>query len=111
VDEDADLDYAGLQIKYTGSSTVSGETFTFGRGAASTWETQVYRMTDYVDGSLTHRTKSISQSIDRLDEKMLTMEEQIDMQMATMRQQFEAMESALSELQSMQGMLSSQLGL
>ena len=99
----------GLQIRYTGSATGDVGTLGFGKGVASKLESQIYRWTDFVDGSISRQEKQTESSISRLEDRITTTEDRIDRRMERYMRQFQALESALAEMQSTQSWLGTQL--
>lgn len=105
--QDSSSNAYGLQIRYMGTSAPAFATFSFTRGIASLIESQAYALTDYIDGTVTLQEKSAQSAIDKLKEKITATEERIDQKMNLLTKQFQAMETALSKLQSLQSFLSS----
>jgi flagellar hook-associated protein 2 len=108
--EDTTSTAVGLQIKYTGTATGAVGDFTFTRGVASLLEGQLYKVTDSIDGTLTIRQNGVQTSIDQMEDKIETTQDQIDRKMAALTKRFQAMETALSQMQAMQSYLNAQLG-
>lgn len=103
-------DAYGLQIRYTGSSTGDVGDFTYTSGVADQLEKQISQWMDSVSGSLTIHKNSIQSKIDRMEDRISSTEELIDRKMAMLTAQFQAMETALSKLQSIQSYVTSLLG-
>ncbi|MEM5788559.1 MAG: flagellar filament capping protein FliD, partial [Syntrophobacteraceae bacterium] len=97
----------GLGIRYTGSTVPTSATFSFTRGIASLLESQAYRLGDSVDGAVILQQNALQANMDALDKKISAQETLIEQKMALLKTQFENMDSALTQLQSMQTFLSS----
>ena len=99
----------GLQIRYTGTGTLTGGTFTYSRGLASLLDNTLFSMTDSVNGSVTTVENSLQDSINSLDTQITDTNDLIDRKMSLLTTQFQNMEVALSSLQSQSSYLSSVL--
>ena len=98
----------GLQIRYTGTGTLSG-TFSFNRGIASLLENSMYTMTDSINGTVTTVQNSLQTGIDDLDTKMTDTEALINRKMSLLTTRFQTMEVALANINSMSSYISSML--
>ncbi len=98
----------GLVIRYTGSTVPASSDVTFTRGIASLVGSLLDRITDSVDGTITLETTSLKTTATMLTAKATDMEAIIAEKMELYRSQFEAMDSAVAEMQSMADYLESQ---
>ncbi len=99
----------GLGISYTGTASTSSATFTFTRGIASLLDNVLNTLTDSVDGTVTLTEKTMQDQIDRLTDKLSDMQTQIDAKLATLKTQFQAMDTAVANMNSTMSYLTSQL--
>lgn len=97
----------GLGIRYTGTAPASAD-FTFTRGIASLLESEVYALTDPLNGAATLQQNSVQTNIDAVSTKITDMQTIIDMKMALYKKQFLAMDSMVAQLQSLQSYLATQ---
>ena len=86
-----------------------GNTVTAFNAMAESFDETLDHLTDSIDGTLTLRQNSLQDGIDRLDDKITSTQERIDRKMALMTKQYQAMELAITQLQSQQSYLSSLL--
>ncbi len=98
----------GLAVTYTGTSASDSTTFTFSRGIASLIDSAIYSMTDASNGQLTLQQNASQSLIDAMSSKITRTQDQIDQKMALLQTQFEAMDSAVTQVQSMATYLSQQ---
>ncbi len=70
---------------------------------------QLDRLMDPIDGTLTLKEASLENSIKKLDDRINSEQNRIDRQIEIMRKQFEAMESAMADMQAQSNWLSAQL--
>lgn len=98
----------GLEIRYTGSTVPASADVTFTRGIASLVGSLLDRITDSVDGTIILETTSLKTTATMLTAKATDMEAIIAEKMELYRSQFEAMDSAVAEMQSMADYLESQ---
>ncbi|MHC1730138.1 MAG: flagellar filament capping protein FliD [Syntrophobacteraceae bacterium] len=105
---DSSSDAYGLEIRYTGSTVPASADITFTRGIASLVGSLIDELTDSIDGTITLQTDSLDTTATMLTAKATDMETQIAAKMALYRSQFEAMDSAVAEMQSMADYLESQ---
>jgi flagellar hook-associated protein 2 len=101
----------GLHVLYTGTDVPSAGplSFTYTRGGASALDKLMADATDLVDGLVTKQENSTKSNMDKLDSKISSVQDQIDRRMERYLTQFQALETALQNLQSTQSWLSSQL--
>jgi len=100
---------AGLRIKYTGTSTGEVGTVTLTFGVAEQLYQALDGITDPYTGQITVRTQGLQDRVDYLEEQIEQMEERLDKEREMLVQQFVAMETALSQLQTLSNWLSQQL--
>ena len=117
----ADLSSLGISINSSNeleldtdtlTSALEGDfnnTVTAFNSMAESFDDTLEHLTDSIDGSLTLRENSIQDNIDRLDDKITSTQERIDRRMALMTKQYQAMELAITQLQSQQSYLSALL--
>ncbi|MCX7822504.1 MAG: flagellar filament capping protein FliD [Syntrophobacterales bacterium] len=79
------------------------------RAFATNMYTQLDRLMDPIDGTLTLKENSLENTIRTLDKRIDSEKSRIDRQIEMMRKQFETMESALSDMQTQSNWLSAQL--
>lgn len=102
-------DAEDLMIRYSGTATGAVGSFTLTFGVAELIDRALYHITDSVDGFVANKEESLQDTIDRLDDKIYTMEGRIDRKMMILMNQFIAMEMAMSTMQSQSSWLSGQL--
>lgn len=76
---------------------------------ATNMHKQLDRLTDPIDGTLTLKENSLQNTIKKLDDRINSEQTRIDRQIQMMKRQFEAMESALADMQSQSNWLNAQL--
>lgn len=76
---------------------------------ATNMSSQLDRLMDPIDGTLTLKETSLENSIKKLDDRINSEQNRIDRQIEIMRKQFEAMESAMADMQAQSNWLSAQL--
>ncbi len=98
----------GLAVTYTGTSASDTTSFTLSRGIASLIDSAIYSMTDASNGQLTLQQNASQSVIDSVNSKITNTQDQIDQKMAQLQKQFEAMDAAVTKVQSMASYLSQQ---
>ena len=99
----------GLSVLYTGTNSSATTSFTFSRGLASLLDSLTTQLTDSVNGSVTLQQNACQTGIDAMTKKISDTQTNIDQKMASLKTQFENMNSAVAQMQQMQSYLSSQL--
>jgi flagellar hook-associated protein 2 len=102
-------DAKGLVVRYSGSETGNVGSITLTYGIAELFDQALYDITDSVDGYVANKEETLQDTIDRLEDRIEMMESRIDRKMAVMVQQFVAMETAMSRIQSQSDWLSGQI--
>ncbi|MBW2071770.1 MAG: flagellar filament capping protein FliD [Deltaproteobacteria bacterium] len=102
-------DAKGLFLRYSGTATGDVGSITLTFGVAELLDRALYHITDPTDGQIANKEETIQDTIDRLDDRIGTMEDRLDRKMELMVNQFLAMEKALSTLQSQSNWLAGQL--
>lgn len=97
----------GLAVRYTGTTAPASATVTFTRGFASLLENLTYQLTDSIDGTVTLQADSLETRNETLNGRISDMEELIDRKMTLMEQQFQSLEVAITQMQSLASYLSS----
>lgn len=102
-------DANGLMVRYTGTETGLVGSLTLSFGVAELLSRRLDAVTDPVSGYLSGKNRTIQDTITNLDRRIETMEDRLELRMATLEKKFIAMETALSKLQSQSGWLSGQI--
>jgi flagellar hook-associated protein 2 len=79
------------------------------KNTAQKLDTSLKALTDSIDGTVTLKENSIQSGIDATTKKITTTQDLIDRKMAALTQQYIALNAALSEMQSQQSYLTTQL--
>lgn len=96
-----------LGISYSGSTVPNTMSITFTRGLASVLANLTNMYTDSLNGSVTTETSSLQDNITKLNEKISNQEDLITQKVTLWRTQFQNMDAAVAQLQSLQSYLSS----
>jgi len=99
----------GLSIRYTGSSTGNVGNIKFTTGVAEMFDRTLFNITDSYEGYVAFKKDSLSEHINDLEERIEQMNARLDLKKEAMLVRFQAMELALSKMQSMSDWLTSQL--
>jgi flagellar hook-associated protein 2 len=102
-------DAKGLVVRYSGTATGAVGSFSLTYGIAELLDRSLYYITDSFNGTITHKQKTIQDTVDHLTDDIGTMKARLDQRMAELERRFVAMETALSRLQSQTGWLTGQI--
>jgi len=105
---DDDQAVEGLRLKYTGSETGILD-FSFIKGVGDKFDTALYYMSDGIDGYVANKQKSLQNQMDNIDKKIDRMETRLTKYQETLVAKYTVMEKLLSQLQSQQSWLMSQI--
>lgn len=97
-----------LRVKYTGTDTGILD-FAFIKGVGEKLDQALYSMSDSIDGYVANKQKSLQNQMDKLDKKVEKMEIRLTKYQETLIAKYTAMEKLLSQLQSQQSWLGSQI--
>jgi len=99
----------GLVARYSGTATGDVGSLTLTFGVAELFDRALYHITDSVDGYVANKEEALQDTVDNLDERIGVMEDRLDRKMEVMINQFIAMETALSTMQSQSDWLTGQI--
>jgi flagellar hook-associated protein 2 len=99
----------GLVVSYSGTATGDVGSVTLTKGVAEAFTQTLSNLTDGHGGYVAYKQTSLQTSMDNLDHKVKQMETRLDQRMATLTNQFVAMETALGKMQNLSSWLSSQI--
>lgn len=105
---DDDQDVEDLRLKYTGTGTGIFD-FTFIKGIGEQLDHALYSMSDSIDGYVANKQKSLQSQMKNIDNKIDNMEVRLTKYEETLIAKYTAMEKLLSQLQSQQSWLTSQI--
>ncbi len=97
-----------LRLKYTGTGTGTFD-FSFIKGVGEQLDHALYSMTDSIDGYVANKQDSLQNRMDNIDDKIDDMEVRLTKYEETLIAKYTAMEKMLSQLQSQQSWLTSQI--
>ncbi len=100
----------GLQIRVTATTTGVIGTVTVTRGIADRVFQLIQRFTDSINGTLTDETKTIQQQIDEIKQRISAFDEAMQRRAQHLREQFTAMENALSKMRTQSQYLTALFG-
>ncbi len=103
-----DQDVEDLRLKYTGTGTGTFD-FTFIKGVGEQLDHALYSMSDSIDGYVANKQESLQNQMDKIDDKIDDMEVRLTKYEETLIAKYTAMEKLLSQLQSQQSWLTSQI--
>ena len=98
----------GLVASYSGSSYPASATLTVNRGIASLLNDLVSTYTNSTTGIIAAQDSGINNSITGLQKQVTNMQSNIDQQTQSLTQEYEAMNTAIAQLDQMQSYLSAQ---
>lgn len=99
----------GLSINYTGTSTGEVGTVKLTLGVAEQYNRALYTITDSIDGYVSFKQQSLSESITKYEKQINDMEAVLEKKRNDMINQYVRMELALQKIQSQGNWLSGQL--
>ncbi|MCD6569364.1 MAG: flagellar filament capping protein FliD [Deltaproteobacteria bacterium] len=105
---DDDQDVEDLVIKYTGSTTGTFD-FDFITGVGEKMDRALYYMTDPYDGYVAGKQDALDTQMDRIDDRIDAAEDRLSRKEEILMNQFVMMERLISQLQSQQQWLTSQI--
>jgi flagellar hook-associated protein 2 len=100
-----------LKITLTGADLVSGAegAITVAKGMASEVDKALDKITKSTDGSIARRVSAINNQIENINDQIAEYEERLTLRKEELHKQFSAMETAMSEYQTMGSYLTTQL--
>jgi flagellar hook-associated protein 2 len=105
---DDEQDVEGLVLSYTGTAIGSFD-FSFTTGVGEKMDRALFSMTDAFGGYITDKQESLKNQMDNIDQKIENLEKRISMKEEAMINKFVMMEKLLSQFQSQQSYLTSQI--
>jgi flagellar hook-associated protein 2 len=105
---DDEQDVEGLVVSYTGTAIGSFD-FSFATGVGEKMDRALFSMTDAFGGYITDKQESLKNQMDSIDQKIENLEKRISMKEEAMINKFVMMEKLLSQFQSQQSYLTSQI--
>lgn len=105
---DDDQGAEGLVVKYTGSSTGILD-FQFTVGVGEKMDRSLYYMTDAFEGFISDKQTSMKDQMESIDEKIENVEKRLAQRETNLIAKFVVMERLISQLQSQQSRMSSQI--
>ncbi|MGO9145356.1 MAG: flagellar filament capping protein FliD, partial [Desulfomonilia bacterium] len=105
---DSGQDVDGLIVQYTGTSTGTFD-FTFSKGVGDSLSGILDNMSNSVYGSVVQTEQNLQSQMSFIDNQVSAIEARVTQDQDTLTQKFVAMETAISQLQSQQQWLTSQL--
>jgi flagellar hook-associated protein 2 len=99
----------GLVVSYSGTGTGNAGSVTLTIGVAEAFSRILHHLTDNIDGYVADKQTGIQTRIDNLDKKIDVMEDRLDKRMEILTNQYVAMETSMSKMQSLSSWLSSQI--